>query len=135
MTKAAARAAAPTAGARVVSLLDPDIVLERAAKRFLAQPIDRCVKCHSTFIGHEPEQLLVEEFQGVTPPANAADMQRIRGQIAAVENRVRDKLKELSGGGPAPPSPARSAITDAEIAAFAMAASEDPEAKRMFCRE
>jgi hypothetical protein len=41
-------------GARVVSLLDPDLVLERAAKRFLAQPIDRCVKCHSTFIGHEP---------------------------------------------------------------------------------
>jgi hypothetical protein len=42
------------AGARVVSLLDPDLVLERAAKRFLAEPIDRCVKCHSTFIGYEP---------------------------------------------------------------------------------
>jgi len=47
-------AAPPKAGARVVSLLDPDIVLERAAKRFLAQPSDRCVKCHSTFICHEP---------------------------------------------------------------------------------
>jgi hypothetical protein len=45
---------ASRAGARVVSLLDPEIVLERAAKRFLAQPLDRCVKCHSTFIGHEP---------------------------------------------------------------------------------
>jgi hypothetical protein len=41
-------------GARVVSLLDPEVVLERAAKRFLPQPLDRCVKCHSTFIGHEP---------------------------------------------------------------------------------
>jgi hypothetical protein len=41
-------------GARVVSLLDPEIVLERAARRFLPLPIDRCVKCHSTFIGHEP---------------------------------------------------------------------------------
>ena len=41
-------------GARVVSLLDPEFVLERAAKRFLPQPLDRCVKCHSTFIGHEP---------------------------------------------------------------------------------
>jgi hypothetical protein len=41
-------------GARVVSLLDPDIVLERAARRFLPQPLDRCVKCHSTFIAHEP---------------------------------------------------------------------------------
>ena len=48
------RTAATTGRARVVSLLDPDIVLERTAKRFLAQPTDRCVKCHSTFIGHEP---------------------------------------------------------------------------------
>jgi hypothetical protein len=44
----------PRGGARVVSLLDPEIMLERAAKRFLPQPLDRCVKCHSTFIGHEP---------------------------------------------------------------------------------
>jgi hypothetical protein len=44
----------PKRGARVVSLLDPEIVLERAAKRFLPQPLDRCVKCDSTFIGHEP---------------------------------------------------------------------------------
>ena len=44
----------PNGGARVVSLLDPDLVLERASRRFLAQPIDRCVKCHSTFIGREP---------------------------------------------------------------------------------
>lgn len=40
--------------ARVVSLLDPDVVLERATRRFLAQPLDRCVKCHSTFVGREP---------------------------------------------------------------------------------
>ena len=44
----------PRSGARGVSLLDPDRMLERAAKRFLPQPLDRCVKCHSTFIGHEP---------------------------------------------------------------------------------
>jgi hypothetical protein len=47
-------AAPPKGGARVVSLLDPEHVLERAAKRFLPQPVDRCVKCHSTFICHEP---------------------------------------------------------------------------------
>ena len=41
-------------GAKVVSLLEPDLVLERTARRFLAQPIDRCVKCNSTFIGREP---------------------------------------------------------------------------------
>jgi len=50
----AALALSSTRGARVVSLLDPELVLERAAKRFLPQPLDRCVKCHSTFIGHEP---------------------------------------------------------------------------------
>jgi len=26
----------------------------RTARRFLAQPIDRCVKCNSTFVGREP---------------------------------------------------------------------------------
>jgi hypothetical protein len=52
--KAVAPAPPSRNGARVVSLLDPEIVLERAAKRFLPQPLDRCVKCHSTFIGHEP---------------------------------------------------------------------------------
>jgi hypothetical protein len=47
--------ATPSRGpAKVVSLLEPDLVLERAARRFLAQPIDRCVKCNSTFIGREP---------------------------------------------------------------------------------
>jgi hypothetical protein len=55
LTRAAAPAMPPSRnGARVVSLLDPEIMLERAAKRFLPQPLDRCVKCHSTFIGHEP---------------------------------------------------------------------------------
>jgi len=48
-----ANGAAP-APARVVSLLDPDLVLERAARRFLPQPVDRCVKCNSTFVGREP---------------------------------------------------------------------------------
>ena len=51
---APAPSALPTSGGRVVSLLDPELVLERAAKRFLPQPLDRCIKCHSTFIGHEP---------------------------------------------------------------------------------
>src|SRR3989449_8239907 len=42
------------APAKVVSLLEPDLVLERTARRFLPQPIDRCVKCNSTFVGREP---------------------------------------------------------------------------------
>jgi hypothetical protein len=43
-----------SANGKVVSLLEPDLVLERATRRFLAHPIDRCVKCNSTFIGREP---------------------------------------------------------------------------------
>ena len=44
----------PRGPAKVVSLLEPDLVLERTARRFLAQPLDRCVKCNSTFVGREP---------------------------------------------------------------------------------
>ncbi|HEY3098384.1 MAG TPA: hypothetical protein VGL14_05710 [Methylomirabilota bacterium] len=54
LRKAIAVDAAPRGPARVVSLLEPDLVLERAARRFLAQPLDRCVKCNSTFVGREP---------------------------------------------------------------------------------
>src|SRR5207237_8274209 len=46
--------ATPRGADRVVALLEPDLVLERAARRFLAQPLDRCVKCNSTFVGREP---------------------------------------------------------------------------------
>src|SRR5258708_22411989 len=56
---APATGAAPTGAlvrgpAKVVSVLEPDLVVERAARRFLPQPIDRCVKCNSTFVGREP---------------------------------------------------------------------------------
>lgn len=87
------------------------------------------------FIGSEPEQLLVEDFPGMTQPATLTDVQRLKSQIAAIEARVRDKMKEMAGGGVAPAGGARAAISDAEVAAFAFAASEDPEAKRMFCRD
>lgn len=86
------------------------------------------------YIGNEPEQLLVEEFPGTAAPATMADVRRLKGQIAAIEDRVRDKLKEMSGGGPTPPSN-RTALSEAEISAFAFAASDHPDAKRMFCRD
>src|SRR2546426_607170 len=53
-TGAARKAPPARAPAKVVSLLEPDLVLERTARRFLPQPIDRCVKCNSTFVGREP---------------------------------------------------------------------------------
>jgi hypothetical protein len=53
----AAKAAAPAARqpARVVTLtVTPERMLERASRKFLQDPSDRCVKCGSTFIVREP---------------------------------------------------------------------------------
>jgi len=47
--------ASPHRRGRVVALtITPDRMLERAAKKFLPQRTDACVKCGSTFIAHEP---------------------------------------------------------------------------------
>jgi hypothetical protein len=37
-----------------VVLLTPERVLERAARRFLAERTSTCVKCGSAFVDHEP---------------------------------------------------------------------------------
>jgi hypothetical protein len=48
------RAASPTRG-RVVTLnITPERHLERASRKFLTDPSDRCGKCGSTFIAREP---------------------------------------------------------------------------------
>jgi hypothetical protein len=40
---------------RVVTFTStPERVLERAARKFLQQPTDRCIKCGSTFVRREP---------------------------------------------------------------------------------
>jgi hypothetical protein len=42
-------------GGRVVALaLTPERMLERATRKFLTQPTDKCVKCGSSFIVREP---------------------------------------------------------------------------------
>ena len=87
------------------------------------------------YVGKDVEQLMIEEFPDVRQPVTLADTQRLKAQIAAVETRVRNKLKERAGGGLAPVTPGRPAISDAEIDAFAQAASEEPAAKRLFCRD
>jgi DNA-directed RNA polymerase subunit RPC12/RpoP len=40
-------------GTKIV-LLTPERVLERAARRFLAERTSTCVKCGSAFVDHEP---------------------------------------------------------------------------------
>jgi hypothetical protein len=52
-SKPAATRAQPSG--RVVPLtITPERHLERASRKFLTDPSDRCVKCGSTFIIHEP---------------------------------------------------------------------------------
>ena len=84
-------------------------------------------------IGFDTEELLVEEFAGLAPPGSRADAERLAAHIAALESRVRAWMA-AAGTAPAQPS-RRGPISDAEIAAFALAASEDPAAKKLFCRE
>ncbi|MGZ5863885.1 MAG: hypothetical protein ACXWKC_00750 [Xanthobacteraceae bacterium] len=89
----------------------------------------------SAYLGNEPEQLMLDEFPGVKPPATLNDVNALKAAIAAIETRVRDKMKERATGGTAPATPGKPVISDAEIDAFAQAASEEPAAKALFCRE
>lgn len=50
----APKPADPRASGQVVPLTTPERVLERAARKFLTQPTNACVKCGSTFIVREP---------------------------------------------------------------------------------
>jgi hypothetical protein len=46
--------ASPPRGRVVTLAITPERQLERASRRFLTDPSDRCVKCGSTFIVREP---------------------------------------------------------------------------------
>jgi hypothetical protein len=87
------------------------------------------------FLGNEPEQLMLEEFDDVKSPINVADTNRLKARVSALETRVLDKMRERGGGGAAPATQGRPAISDAEIDAFAQAASDEPAATKLFCRE
>ena len=46
--------ASPPRGRVVTLTITPERQLERASRKFLTDPSDRCVKCGSTFIAREP---------------------------------------------------------------------------------
>ena len=46
--------AAPRPGRVVAFASTPERMLDRAERKFLTQPTDRCVKCGSAFVAHEP---------------------------------------------------------------------------------
>lgn len=58
---------------RVVALtLTPERMLERATRKFLAQPTNKCVKCGSTFIVHEPAFIHCHYCGAMSRIANAS---------------------------------------------------------------
>ena len=52
--KPATAGVAPPRGRVVTLTITPERQLERASRKFLTDPSDRCVKCGSTFIVREP---------------------------------------------------------------------------------
>ena len=76
---------------------------------------------------------MVEEFSDVKSPVTIADTNRLKALVSAIETRVRDKLKERAGGGPAPARTGHPVVSDAEISAFAQVSSDDLAAKQLFC--
>ena len=52
--KPAAAGVSPPRGRVVTLAITPERHLERASRKFLTDPSDRCVKCGSTFIAREP---------------------------------------------------------------------------------
>ena len=52
--KPAAAGVSPPRGRVVTLTITPERHLERASRKFLTDPSDRCVKCGSTFIAREP---------------------------------------------------------------------------------
>lgn len=87
------------------------------------------------FIGHDTEEIMVEEFSDVRLPVTAADGRALRAKIAFVMAKARGTA---AAGGPAaavPAAPGRLAVSPAEIAAFSRGLGDQPEAKKLFCRE
>lgn len=79
------------------------------------------------YLGYETEEIMVEEFPDTRLPVSASESRELRARIALVMQRA-------SGGTVEGPRP-RLPVSDGEIAAFGRALGDDPEAKRLFCRE
>jgi hypothetical protein len=79
------------------------------------------------FMGHETEEIMVEEFADARLPVTVADSRALRAKIAFVMQKARGAAPEGA--------PPRLAVSDAEIAAFGRALGDDADAKRLFCRD
>jgi hypothetical protein len=110
-------------------------VLDSLIKRPTAD--DRDPKARD-LIAYEPEELMAEHFDGLTVPARLSDKQRLQVLAAAIAHRVRPKTAADPGHNTSALAldvPLKISLSNAEIAALTRAASNDPDAKKMFCRD
>ncbi len=92
------------------------------------------------YIGNETEELLIEEFKDLRLPVTLADKKKLIAQRDGIMQRVADAIPAAKlAGAPSDnrprAAPVKVALSNAAIAAFARAASDDPAAKSLFCRE
>lgn len=78
------------------------------------------------YIANETEEILAEEFTDARLPVTAADARALASKLAFVMAKARGDTASL-------PRP-QLAVSDAEITAFGRALGDDPDAKRLFCR-
>jgi hypothetical protein len=81
----------PARGGKVVPIvpITPELALERAARRFLAERSNACMKCGSTFIDHEPAFVHCRYCGAIARIAN-------RSLLAQEEFELRSGLRAAS---------------------------------------
>ncbi|MDB5601598.1 MAG: hypothetical protein JWN71_3642 [Xanthobacteraceae bacterium] len=89
-------------------------------------------------IGFSPETLMFEHFEDVREPGSLADKKALHARMVYLERRWRGETPEAAQAEAAKFSngaPVQAAVGAAEIAALSKVLSDDPEAKKLFCRD
>jgi hypothetical protein len=79
------------------------------------------------YMAHETEEIMIEEFADARLPVSVAESRALRAKVAFVMQRA--------GGGTPNGAAPRLSVSDAEIGAFGRGLGDEPDAKRLFCRE
>ena len=72
------------------------------------------------------ETLLTEEFPDIRPPANVAERSALQARLRALVLHLRGNTTSAVAGMP---------LAEAELADVLKAMGEEPEAKKLFCRD
>lgn len=89
-------------------------------------------------IGHASEELMIEHFDDVRVPAAMADKKRLQARRAYLRRRGRGESADAASDAIASrigDVARKVAVREADILGFAKALSDDPAAKKLFCRK